>query len=884
MRRATLNILEKLDDAHRVHTRSLQEWNDREQIRDLQLSQLSSNLEELKAMGERSTTEFLILRSLHYHRMEVREDKIIDAHARTFEWIFDPHVCSSRLPVRDNFVEWLANGNDIFWISGKAGSGKSTLMKFLSHHETARSALRQWADEKELITAAFFFWHAGTELQKSQEGLLQSLLHGILSQCPDVIPQVLCKRWEQCARTQSTSDHWTRAELLKAFSELSHQSRLKKRFCFFIDGLDEYDGDHSEVVDLVQGFATSKDIKICVSSRPWNVFTRAFGWGSHPKFYLEDLTRRDIKSYVQDMLGGNRLFCQLAAGKDSAHCKSLEDEIVSRAQGVFLWVFLVVRSLIEGLTNADRITDLERRLRSLPTDLEAYFRHMLENIEDVYMQQTVQTFHIALQAVKPLNLMTYAMIDELEEFPRYAIELPVQRMTITDAESRCQDMKLRINARCKDLLQITRKDFNEFPRYELAIHPIPQYEVDFLHRTVKDFFQVNDVQRFITSRIPETFSYCTLLCHALLAQIKVAPITMRHFNQNGELSDLVDDLTHYAHQVETQTACPNIELLDELSSVIRVQLASLHVRGFDGSIIDYPGLCPTIRKLCESFIGFAVQRDLQLYVTHKLDESLQGGSPARKINELICDALEPSKSSKYGVPFTNWTILRLLVDRGVRSNWALPTLGLWDYIMALNSPFLVYSEPVNRVDNLEIMTALLKAHVGLFMPAGDLRWVQFILSPSANWRTGSIEFEKALTRTIVAFCERGIDPYWEFKGYTLWCHFIRSIYDGAPTFAPLSLETKGLILIIIKKFMGLGAQLNDMVYHDISKYEDGDLVGLESLSVIDVLTRVLTKKELEELKLLGRRKDQKTLKAKPSGVQKREKKKRRKERRKNVGS
>ena len=869
-----------------MHTRGLQERNDREQIRDRQLSQLSSNLKRLKVTGERSTTD-LILENLHYQRMEAREEKIIDAHAQTFEWIFDPDVCSSRLPAKDNFVEWLTNGNDIFWISGKAGSGKSTLMKFLSHHETARSALQQWADGKRLVTAAFFFWHAGTELQKSQEGLLQSLLHSVLSQCPDIMPQVLCKRWEQCARTQSTSDHWTRAELLNAFSELSHQSRLKKRFCFFIDGLDEYDGDHLEVVDLVQGFATSKDIKICVSSRPWNVFTRAFGWGSHPKFHLEDLTRRDIKSYVQDMLGGNRLFCQLAAGKDSARCKNLEDEIVSRAQGVFLWVFLVVRSLIEGLTNADRITDLERRLRSLPTDLEAYFRHMLENIEDVYVQQTVQTFHIALQAVKPLNLMTYAMIDELEEFPRYAIELPVQQMTITDAESRCQDMKLRINARCKDLLQITRKSlqkFDEDPNYELALHPFFQYEVDLLHRTVKDFFQVNDVQSFITCRIPQTFNFCTLLCHALLAQIKVAPITLRHFSQNRELSDLVDHLTQYAHQAETQTADPNVELLDELSSVIRDQHASLQIRGFDGYVVDYPGLCPTIEKLCQSFIGFAVQRDLQLYVTHKLDESLQGGPTAWKIDDLVYDAIEPSNIWKNGVRSINWKMLRLLVERGVILNGHLTRSVCWDYIATVISPRWAHSENHNRVEILEILTALLTGAAPIMAHPGDLRWVKFILIQSANWRTGSIEFEIALTRTIVAFCEQGTDPCWKFEGYTLWCHFIRSIYDAARTSAPLSSETTGLILVIIKKFMGHGAQLDDIVYRNTDKYEDGKSVGLDSLSVIDVLTRILTKKELEELELLGRRRDQRTLKAKPSGVQKRGKKKRRKERRKNVGS
>ena len=991
MRRATLDILAKLDTAHIMRIMSLKERTKRDHTITLQLGQLSSKLEELKDITERSATEYLILESLRYHRMEARQEKIIDAHAQTFKWIFDS---SSQLSSKANFVEWLTNGNDIFWITGKAGSGKSTLMKFLSHHRSSTSALQRWAGDKELITATFYFWYAGTELQKSQQGLLQSLLHGILSQCPEIMPQVISKRWELCTRTQYTDSRWTRAELLDAFAQLSNQHTLKKRFCFFIDGLDEYDGDHSEVVDLVQGFARSRDIKVCLSSRPWNVFTRAFGLGSHPKFHLEDLTQQDIKSYVQDTLGDNKLFCQLAEGKDSARCRELENGVVRRAQGVFLWVFLVVRSLMEGLTNADRITDLERRLESLPTDLEAYFRHMLENIEEFYVQQTVQTFHVALQAVEPLSLMTYAMMDELEENPRYAIELPVQQMTTTDIESQCQDMKLRINARCKDLLQITRKkvqkvrkvdsvntvdlsrsealplskpnplsetlvlepnfvdddpytlslckevarvrnasesqniktdetsdckqsldplepnlmnddsdtfstseeqapiwkasashnvETDEISNCEQSLHPFFEYEVEFLHRTVKDFFKLADIQRFIASRIPETFNSCALLCHAFLAQIKVAPIEVHHFNQPGELSDLVDDLAHYARQVETQTARPIVELLDELSDVIRVHCDSLRKRQSDGSMMEPFLTDPSMSKLCQSFLGFAVQRDLRLYVTHKLDERLRWGSATSEFDELVLDALKPSVTSKYDVPSTNLALLRLLVDRGVDLNRT--PLSVWDQIIGKISSQWAYSTKDMRVYHLEMVIALLEvgADPNWSRWQDRLGWVKFVLIPSENWRTRSLGFETVLTRTIVAFCERGIDPYWEFEGYTLWYHFIRSIYDGAQTSAPLSLETTGLLLVVIKKLMGLGAQLDDMVYHDVNKYEEGNFVGLESLSVTDVLTRILTKKQLEELELLQRRGVQKSSRGKASGAQRRMKKKRRKERRKVLG-
>lgn len=143
-------------------------------------------------------------------------------------------------------------------------------------------------------------------------------------------------------------------------------------------------------------------------------------------------------------------------------CKVLEDQIVRRAQGVFLQVILVVRCLLDNPTNADRITDLERRLRSLPTDLETYFRYMLETIEDAYTQQAVKNLHIALQAAKSLSPMTYAMLDESEKNSECAIELPAQQMATMDIDSRCHDMKLRINARCKDLLQVTRKGSHKF--------------------------------------------------------------------------------------------------------------------------------------------------------------------------------------------------------------------------------------------------------------------------------------------------------------------------------------------------------------------------------------------------------------------------------------
>ena len=835
----TLTILRKLENVYSMHTRSEQEKEDRDQNMSLQLSQLSSNLRKLPETGEQSARESRILESLYYNRMEARQANIIDAHAQTFEWILDPHQLSSGMASKGSFLEWLTNGIGIFWITGKAGSGKSTLMKFLTHHRSTKQALQQWTDGKDLITADFYFWHAGTELQKSQEGLLRSLLHGILFQCPELMPQVLPMQWEQRKIEHAKSHFWTRAELLGAFAEISLQTKLTKRFCIFIDGLDEYDGDHAEIVELVQGLVQSDDIKICLSSRPWNVFTRAFGGGSHPTFRLEELTWSDIQSYVHDTLGSNKLFRQLMAGKDSARCGKLQVEIVRRAQGVFLWVFLVVRSLVQGLTNADRILDLERRLQSLPTDLETYFRHMLDTIEEIYKQQTVQTFHIALQAAEPLNLMTYVMLDEIEEKPDYSIELPPQQLKTEHIESQCQDMKLRINARCKDLLQVTRKksykwtvdDYldsdlsKEFPNGEPSLQPLFQYEVDFLHRTVRDFFRVNDIQTFVASRLPKTFNSSELFCHAFLAQIKILTIEPQTTYRVDKLSDLIDDLMHYAHEAETQTAHPNIVLLDELANTIKLRYDYIHLPAshhFPMKVLmEESPVYRSISKMRDSFLSFAVQRDLKLYVACKLDKPLHQVVPEWEKDMMVHDALQPSVRSKYGLPNPNLTMLRLLVDKGVELNKPLVEgdvgdPSIWDKIIAQIESQWHHTHVEKKVQQLEIIDTLLECGAKSNQSAEEVRhrWVDVVLSPHDNWYHHNTDFEAALTKAIVALCKRGIDPSryhtsWRYGGETLWLLLIQSICPQSQTPPQLSMKTKGYVMVILKEFLGLGAQLND---------------------------------------------------------------------------
>ena len=68
-------------------------------------------------------------------------------------------------------------------------------MKYLRDEQKPERCLQLWAGSSRLATAGFFFWISGTEMQKSQCGLLQQLLFEILRTLPDWMPLACPARW-----------------------------------------------------------------------------------------------------------------------------------------------------------------------------------------------------------------------------------------------------------------------------------------------------------------------------------------------------------------------------------------------------------------------------------------------------------------------------------------------------------------------------------------------------------------------------------------------------------------------------------------------------------------------------------------------------------------
>jgi hypothetical protein len=65
---------------------------------------------------------------------------------------------------------------------------------------------------------------------------------------------------------------WSLKKLMEIFKGLVKQTVVPLKFVLFIDGLDEYEGDHQELGKFFNSISCLPHVKICISSRPWVVF------------------------------------------------------------------------------------------------------------------------------------------------------------------------------------------------------------------------------------------------------------------------------------------------------------------------------------------------------------------------------------------------------------------------------------------------------------------------------------------------------------------------------------------------------------------------------------------------------------------------------------
>jgi hypothetical protein len=138
--------------------------------------------------------------------------------------------------------------------------------------------------------------------------------------------------------------------------------------------------------------------------------------------YVHDYTGSDIQQYIKDVLERNPAFVSRTQ-QDPERYQQLIEYMCQEANGVFFWVYLGVANMLDGMENADRMSDLQRKLKKVPTDLKALFTHILNTAETDYHEQQAQMLQVACQAEQPLSLIGYSFLDEVD--PDFALKCSV---------------------------------------------------------------------------------------------------------------------------------------------------------------------------------------------------------------------------------------------------------------------------------------------------------------------------------------------------------------------------------------------------------------------------------------------------------------------------
>lgn len=445
------------------------------------------------ATAEKSVRgEQTLISSLAFDGMDAQFRSIPLAHDPMFDWLFSP---TDRLgsPGSDSDLgKWLKQGYGIALLTGEDGCGKSMLMRHMMTHDGLAGILYQWSNPRPVIVAAHFFCKDGTFLQRGLQGMLQSLLRSVLLQLPGNI-DALYREHGHGQPEKLRNYPWT-TEVLQRHLLAILQSHTDIKFCFFIDGLDEYDGDIRTLAAFLQKLVLANNGKLCLSTsceETKDLFTVRLA-----NFKLGgDNLRKDLEIYLSEELRCHPWFL----GQTSRTSRDELARLAADRYQNFLWGRTAVDFLRTQYRAGQTFQDMRRCLERLQTQPSALVQQYLAAQPSSVVQSGAFFFQVARATTEPPPVLVYQFL--LEEY--HATSQSVQPFTSEQQAKSIQKATEGLKKRCGIFLQV-RSD----------------YRVGFAHAALLDIFGSDDIAAFLRSRAPSSHDVYLPLARAYLAYMK----------------------------------------------------------------------------------------------------------------------------------------------------------------------------------------------------------------------------------------------------------------------------------------------------------------------------------------------------------------------------
>lgn len=628
-------------------------------------------------------------------------------------------------------------------------------MKHLHDDSRTSNYLEKWAKSaggrsSPLRTATFFFWNSGTGEQQSQSGMLRSLLFQILEQEPDLIPIVFPGQWVNQYTTgvsdpnniMQWSRSWSIGQLVKAFKAAVMQKVIDIKLCLLIDGLDEFGGDHEALAELFHEISlwtvVNPNVKMCLASRPLVVYRESFGDG--PRLHVQGHTFEDIDIYVRDRFNTNVPFQKLH-GRDTETATRQSREIVDKAEGVFLWVYIVVGDLLKAVRNRDSVSDLWKRLHALPRDIEPLYTHIWSQIDPEYLiwsskilqivrsrlelgstpaakSWTGDGFTTGFTVVKDdlragcmsVGDIYFALEDDLN----YET---IKRMSQDDLVNRAEEVEFHISARCACLLEVHNANGED--------RVTSRSLVKYLHRTARDYLEEETRWAQILNLTKSTaFNTHWSLMRSSSFTLHRASMDRDFFVNYPEDDDILTmavrilvfasyaDSHDVSHSEQAHILDTTAEILEKHNLPLTDWSQGLVQKGLP-------------QEMSTAFLRVAFSLNLSGYISVKLRRLSRRDATAAKFSATYLLYLVDSSVSMSidGLPHMSLKMARTLISKGADVNYisATPTVNktTWQHLLERNIPEIRDSLAVHEQIHLGTATnSEIMNFMELFLSAG----------------------------------------------------------------------------------------------------------------------------------------------------------------------
>ncbi|CZR62148.1 uncharacterized protein PAC_12045 [Phialocephala subalpina] len=651
---------------------------------------VEGNIADLCSKRPEKRWEFI--KSLGVWSYNPRLEKISDKHRQSLQWIWNDHEDGP------GFVKWLRSDVPIYWITGLPGSGKSTLMKYLYENPQTKNYI---STNGGTVTAIGYFFHdLGVDKETRFESLLASILEALSASSSTLASLYATYFLDLKKRLKSGPRHspWHERHLRKAL-ELIGQSDTFGNILLFVDGLDECSGDHRKQLEFLVPWIQSTQgkrltIRMCLSSRPLPKIRLRLS--TFPECRVHEWTANDISAYVRDRLNKTWNGLALSNQKPRTHFKGtlinyLTNTVIGKAQGIFLWVELVVNNLIVGMEEGSSDIELRECLDSLPPELEDLYARIFKQIPKDYIHDATIYFMLAVMR-RSIGLLDFflATRDPEEALARKIQSSYEDHLTMKYA---CARAETRIESRCRGLLQVKQNE-----EYKTTSHYTPSEteditplvsvmgkNVEFLHLSVRDYIAS---RVFATSSPSELGVDIAFMARSigLLKLLRPDQLFQYRFGADEEFPPLmeymeasnciespfsgfrpIEEFFLYAWFPANSPRSYQRRLLSELDQVCSLAYKDWHSAYLESALEDFDGETPvTVSSDCWNTDIFCLCLAHGLYTYVREEIGVYGYKPEDRTGRPLLHFFFDLCYTQNRIP--NLDILRLLLRRGAKPN------------------------------------------------------------------------------------------------------------------------------------------------------------------------------------------------------------------------